>query len=971
MSSGPPSRTPTATLRAILFDVDGVVTQTASVHAAAWKEMFDAFLATRALATGEVVTPFEVDDYLHYVDGRARPDGVDGFLESRGIHLELGTPADDPTLDTVWGLGNRKNEVFVAGVRRDGVAPYLSTVKLIRRLRELGIPTAAVSASENAASMLHSAGVDMLFDATIDGVDARTLGLAGKPDPALFLEASRQLGVPPEATAVVEDAVAGVEAGRNGGFGLVVGVNRAGLPDDLRRHGADIVVPDLSWFDIDDQGHWLTRDPDDTSPPSGFSLDEDPRWTLVVDEGSRRRVWDALLSLSDGRFGSRGEGDGDEPAVGPSVYAAGVYTTATTSPQLLEGPLWNRLEIAGPRSTHRRRILDLRTGVVTILEALGGGELRSVWFNCVTRPGCMVVRAEGPAGVFAPAPPIGLPPPVDAMTTTTGSDNTEMRAWASVTGPSGGGITAAGWQRRASVPDDDTVESLERIVAYIADARRCPSSQSALDALDDASAAGFDRLLSEHRGAWKERWADAEVSVDGDSEIEFAVRYASFELLASVADSGEAPVGARGLSGPAYGGHVFWDADAFVLPALAAMNPRAARAMLEYRIRRLGAARRFAAERGFAGARFPWESALDGDDVTPRSFQGNDGTTIAIRTGELEEHIVADVAWAACHYSQWTGDTGFLRGPGRPLVTETAEYWASRVRHDASGSAHIDGVIGPDEYHEEVDDNAFTNVMARWNLRAGADLIDPTGADRCGPAVEWRAIADALVDGFDPTTRRYEQFAGFSKLEPLLISEVASPPVAADLLLGHERVAQAQVLKQADVLMLHHLVPHEVVAGSLDANLDYYLPRTAHGSSLSPAIHASLLARAGKVEQARDMLLLAGRVDLDDFTGMTGGGLHLATMGGVWQAIVFGFAGVRVNHGVLHLDPHLPDAWERLNVHFRVLGRRVNLDIGHDDIEVHTDGALCVGFAEMVIDHLTPPAARYVRHANHWQRRPT
>ena len=175
-----------------------------------------------------------------------------------------------------------------------------------------------------------------------------------------------------------------------------------------------------------------------------------------------------------------------------------------------------------------------------------------------------------------------------------------------------------------------------------------------------------------------------------------------------------------------------------------------------------------------------------------------------------------------------------------PLLVETARYWASRARRDADGRVHIDTVIGPDEYHESVNDNAYTNVMARWNLRAGADA-----ADRAGIAADtsrWRELADGLVDGYDAATGRYEQFAGYFGLEPLLVAEFAEPPVAADLLIGRDRLSGSQIIKQPDVLMLHHLVPSQVQPGSLEPNLDFYGPRTAHGSSLSPGVTATLLA---------------------------------------------------------------------------------------------------------------------------------
>ena len=239
-------------------------------------------------------------------------------------------------------------------------------------------------------------------------------------------------------------------------------------------------------------------------------------------------------------------------------------------------------------------------------------------------------------------------------------------------------------------------------------------------------------------------------------------------------------------------------------------------------------------------------------------------------------------------------------------------------------------------YHEPVDDNAYTNVMARWNLRRGADAT-PDETERR----EWLRLADALVDGYDPMSGLYEQFAGFSRLEPIIIADVAPRrPIAADLFLGPERTAGAQVLKQADVLMLHHLVPDEVEEGSLLPNLDFYEPRTAHGSSLSPATHASLLARAGRFREALVALRTAARIDLDDLTGTTASGIHLATMSGLWQALVFGFAGVGRRGAALLVEPRLPLDWGALELRLRFRDAPLRLRIARDGVELESDGRL-------------------------------
>jgi trehalose/maltose hydrolase-like predicted phosphorylase len=604
-------------------------------------------------------------------------------------------------------------------------------------------------------------------------------------------------------------------------------------------------------------------------------VNADPGWTLTVDgfDPQLARVHESWLTVADGRIGIRGAPPLLHRESDRAIFVAGRYQGEGPRSTLKTFDDWPGFNGELPLDPLLRRRLDLRSGMLRADLALPSGPLSLLQFASLARPGTVALRASGPATVV----PGGRLDRFEAF----GSDGAER-------------------ERR----------------------------------LTQASSCGFERALVEHRGAWAERWERADILIDGDAELQRAVRFNLFHLMASVADRGEAPVGARGLSGPGYRGHVFWDSDVFVLPFLAATHPAAARAMLEYRIRRLPAAVAEAHRLGRCGARFPWESAADGTDVTPRSARDRNGRIVRIRTGELEEHIVADVAWAAAQYLDWTGDEAFAAGAGRDLLIETARYWASRVRLDGEGKAHIYGVIGPDEYHEPVDDNAYTNVMARWNLRRAAALVDVPADER----TSWVALAERLVDGYDAERGIYEEFAGFFRLEPIRIADLAPRrPISADLLLGPERVDGAQVVKQADVLMLHHLIPDEVVEGSLVPNLEFYEPRTAHGSSLSPAIHAALFARAGLLSEAVMALRLAARIDLDDLTGTTAGGLHLATMGGVWQALVFGFAGIRPRGDALEVDPRLPEEWRALELELSFRGSSISLRIEHDGVTASAD----------------------------------
>lgn len=234
---------------AFLFDLDGVLTQTAKVHAAAWKETFDAFLKQRSDETGEPFVPFDIaSDYGPYVDGKLREDGVRGFLGSRQIGLPEGDPDDPPDAETVHGLSSRKNELVLRLLDERGVGVYDGSVRFVEEVRDAGMRRAVVSASKNCQAVLEAAGIAGLFEVRVDGVVAARKGLLGKPQPDTFLEAARMLGVEPAGCAVVEDAVAGVEAGRAGNFGWVVGVDRVGggQAEALRNHGADVVVHDLS-----------------------------------------------------------------------------------------------------------------------------------------------------------------------------------------------------------------------------------------------------------------------------------------------------------------------------------------------------------------------------------------------------------------------------------------------------------------------------------------------------------------------------------------------------------------------------------------------------------------------------------------------------------------------------------------------------------------------------------------------------
>lgn len=694
---------------------------------------------------------------------------------------------------------------------------------------------------------------------------------------------------------------------------------------------------------------------------------DDPGW-LVTFTGStpeQERSRAAQTTLADGVIGTTGSAPIRLPSSRCEVIVGNVYVGTGAATDMLRAPTWTLLKGEPALDPALVRVLDLRAGTLHQEIQTAAGPLQVTAFSSLAHPGVVGLRAWGP-GATAPesgpldahaVPDSPFPP---ARPVEVGDGLSVLRVAAR---PGGVAIAAHDepWVGRDGTP------GLDRLGVYVASARRLPAAATAARRLRDAQRVGLDTHLDRHRAAWARRWDEADIQLAADPELQRAARFALYHLIGFAPDRGEAAVGARGLTGPAYRGHVFWDADVFVLPFFAATHPRAARAMLEYRVRRLPAAQANATAEGYAGAWFPWESARDGRDVTPRWVPGEDGhPPIRIWGGDHELHIVADVAWAAATYVDWTGDAAFAAGPGRRIFVETARFWASRIELDGAGRGHLRSVVGPDEYHELIDDNAYTNVMARWNLRHAARAALGDAAVTLEERARWEALAAGLVDGYDPATGRSDQFVGYSDLEPLIVRDPLIRPVAADKVLGRDRVVASQVIKQADVLMLHHLVPEEMEPGSLLPDLDYYEPRTAHGSSLSPAVHASLLARAGRLDEAVAALSMTARLDLDELFVSAALGMHAATMGGLWQALVVGFGGIRPSGDALVVDPRMPGAWGAVRIPVRFRGSRVRVRVEEDRLEVRARPAATIRVGASSPAAIGPAGRRFRRTAGGW-----
>lgn len=486
------------------------------------------------------------------------------------------------------------------------------------------------------------------------------------------------------------------------------------------------------------------------------------------------------------------------------------------------------------------------------------------------------------------------------------------------------------------------IAELDRIVAVArADTPQDDPAPHAVAALARSRALGWRAVLAEHEAAWNARWIASGVHIEGDDESQRALRFAVYHLTSAAnPEDDRVSVGARGLTGDAYFGHVFWDTETYLLPFYTAIWPEAARAMLMYRFHTLPGARAKAAHFGLRGALYAWESADTGMETTPESVVGPDGAIVDILSGRMEHHISADIAYAVWQYWRATGDDDFFLSAGAEILLETARFWASRATLEPDGKRHIRHVVGPDEYHEDVDDNAFTNVMARWNIARALDARDilrSRWAVRAselqeklaladGELADWRDAVARIVVGLDPATGLYEQFDGFHALESFDRAAHAGRTVPMDVILGRERTRRSQVVKQADVVALIALLPEEFPGTMAETNFRHYEPRCGHGSSLSAAMHALVAARLGDGEMALHYLRETAALDLDPDPN-SAGGIRIAGLGGLWQTVILGFAGLDLTGDALAINPRLPTQWRGLSFRVCWRGRSVAIRI--------------------------------------------
>jgi len=777
---------------AVIFDLDGVITKTALVHAASWKRMFDEYLKGREERFGEAFREFtHSGDYLPYVDGKPRYNGVASFLESRGVDIPFGAPSDDPNMETVCGLGNKKNIMFNKVLEDDGVEVYDSSVKMLEGLKVAGVRIGVASSSKNCKQVLETAGLLHFFETRVDGVVSAETGLQGKPEPDIFTTACDNLGIEYHRAVVVEDAVSGVQAGHKGNFGLTLGLAREDNIKELQVGGADIVVEDLGDIGLEGINAWFE---------SGMEQDS---WLLKYHDYNQEqeRSREALLAVGNGYFGTRGalEESRANKVNYPGTYITGLFNRLVSkvgerdieNEDFVNASNWLPLSFRidkGPwfefspeptlklREIHRT--LDLRVGELRkemVVEDPKGRQTRVVSsrFAGMADPHRAGLRyaltplnyegnIEIKSGLYGDHGNAGVErynslnqqhleavsedssgEQMELLVKTTQSDIfIAVCASHSCTREHAEEIASGeGWIEKVfslEVRKEQEVV-LEKMVSIYTS--RDPGVE---DPLEDAritlgAMSAYEGELKLSAGRWKELWERMDVVISGDREAQKLIRLHLFHMMVSASphhaglDSGIPP---RGLHGEAYRGHIFWD-ELYILPLFNLHFPEVVKSVLMYRYRRLDAARAYAKEYGYEGAMFPWQSGSDGREETqiihlnPLSGEWGDDYS------SLQRHISLAIAYNIWNYYHVTGDKDFLAEYGAEILMDICKFWASKSALGKDGKYHIDKVMGPDEFHETLPgsgvggltDNAYSNIMVSWMMDKAFRTLDIIGSD--------------------------------------------------------------------------------------------------------------------------------------------------------------------------------------------------------------------------------------------------
>ena len=1015
---------------AVIFDLDGVITKTALVHSTAWKKMFDDFLKDYENRQGLPFREFtHTGDYLPYVDGKPRYKGVQDFLNSRGIELPFGDPSDSYEMETVCGLGNRKDFAFNEILKRDGVGVYESTVALIHELKELGIRVGVASSSKNCAPVLEAAGLLHLFETRVDGVVSAEMKLKGKPEPDIFTTAASNLGVHIDKTVIVEDAVSGVQAGRKGDFGLVIGIAREENKKELLLNGADFVVEDLEETSIQGINEWFSK-----------GLEED-KWSITYHEyePKKERTREALLAIGNGYFGTRGavEETDSTPTNNPGTYIAGLYNrlASKVGDRMVENedfvnipnwlPVTFRIDGGEWFDFNQAELLDFskqldfRTGIFSrrIVVKDKAGKITEIVSKRVAgmkNPHLAALQYQ-----LTPVNYSGLITIKSGINGDIINDNVERykqlnqqhlapvsqdvegnMLWVEVKTTQSEIIIAeaarhtlyvdgkaADYELHAELSSAKAYQlfeteslagipvTLEKCVAIFTS--KPDDVQHPLQEARNAAYAhpGFESLCKESKLEWDWIWQKTDVQVTGSRMDQKLLRLHIYHLIVSASHHNagiDASFTARGLHGEAYRGHIFWD-ELFILPFYNMQFPDAAKATLMYRYNRLNKAREYAAEYGFTGAMFPWQSGSDGREETqvvhlnPLSGEWGDDYS------SLQRHVSLAIAYNVWEYYHATGDLDFLKNYGAEMFLDICRFWAGKAKiNPETGRYSISGVMGPDEFHEQyhgsteggLRDNAYSNIMVVWAIDKAFDILSLLGSSAAEvknklklsdeELAEWKTISRKLniVISEDGIISQYDGYFDLAELDWDHYRTKYGNIYRLDRILKAEGKSadEYKVAKQADTLMAFYNLDDAEVRGILEElgysvkdsylkdNLEYYLARTSHGSTLSRVVHALLANMIGDRELSWELYQDALSSDYNDIQGgTTAEGIHMGVMASTIIIAMHAFAGLNLRGNEIRINPNLPEKWRSVKFGFEFRRQRFSLSVDEKNVTFASD----------------------------------
>lgn len=1012
---------------AVIFDLDGVITKTALVHSSAWKSMFDEFLKKQAYKKNDPFKEFTQTEYLKYVDGKPRYDGVKSFLDSRNINLPFGSPEDLNDAETICGLGNRKNDAFNEVLKREGVWVYDSTIALIHQLKAAGIRIGVASSSKNCESVLKAAGIIDLIETRVDGVVSAEMGLKGKPAPDIFTTAAANLGVKPSKAVVVEDATSGVAAGKAGNFGLVLGIAREENQDELYFNGADVVVDDLEEVDLEFLKEWFT---------TGI---EDDNWSITyyAYEPEKERTREALLTVGNGYFGTRGvfEENNESKYHYPGTYIAGLYNRLITeisgkdidNEDFVNCPNWlpftfkvengNWLEVNETTLKSYKRTLDFRSGLlIRNIEVCDENENETLIVSqriaSMADPHLAAMRYTiiplnysgnvtfkmGIDGTITnqgverykslnqqhlrPLEEYGRDDIDFVLVETTQSgieiatacayrfiENYRDTDFDTTTEP---GKVSNEFTVMLSQGEIFTVDKIAAIATSKADDIIDPK-EFVLEKIENCG--NFDDIEEASVAEWERIWNEIDIKIEGDRMSQKLLRLHLYHLIVSMSPhnlSIDASITARGLHGEAYRGHIFWD-EIFVMPFYNLHLPETAKAMLMYRYNRLEKAKDYAAEYGYKGAMFPWQSGSDGREETQIIHLNPLSGSWDPDHSSLQRHVSLAIAYNIWNYFHISGDLQFIEDYGLEMFLEICRFWESKCQwNETRGKYNLTKVMGPDEFHEQypnakeggINNNAYTNLMAAWAFQKANEMLNYPGlrTDKFYGHLgfsndeidHWLHISSNLyIDvNSDGIIAQYEGYFDLKELDWDLYKQKYGNIYRMDRILKAEGLSpdEYKVSKQADFLMIYYLLDKDEVDALLtnlkislpedylQRNLDYYFKRTSHGSTLSRVVHSKLALVAGNKELSNQLYNEALASDFNDIQGgTTAEGIHAGVMAGTVLLALQNYMGLDFNRAVISINPELPSDWDSLETGFNFKGIHYEMKAGQNDVEITTD----------------------------------